>query len=68
MKKTNVWELAKEESNAIINAIENGEVHTLKEIRDYLDPIYSWNFSTCIMSIVNAYTSANNIEMPWDNE
>ena len=68
MKKANVWEIAKEESNAIINAIENGEVHTLKEIRDYLDTIYSWNFSTCIMDIVNAYTSLNNIEMPWDNE
>ena len=68
MKKTNVWELAKEESNAIINAIENGEVHTAKEISDYLNSIYSWNFSTCIMSIVNAYTSLNNIEMPWDNE
>ena len=68
MKKTNVWELAKKESDAIINAIEKGELHTMKEISDYLEPIYSWNFSTVVTSIVNAYTSLNNIEMPWDNE
>lgn len=68
MTKVNVWELVKKESDIIIKAIENGEVHTLKEIRDYLDPVYSWNFSTSVMSIVNTYTSLNNIELPWDNE
>ena len=68
MKKTNVWELVKKESDIIIRAIENGEVHTLKEIQDYLDPVYSWNFSTSVMSIVSTYTSINNIEMPWDNQ
>ena len=68
MKKTNAWELAKKEADAIINGIENGEFHTMKEINDYLTTIYSWNFSTCVMSIVNVYTSLNNIEMSWDNE
>ena len=68
MTKINAWELAKKEADAIINGIENGEFHTMKEISDYLTAIYSWNFSTCVMSIVNAYTSLNNIEMPWDNE
>ena len=68
MTKVNVWELVKKEAYYIINAIENGEVHTLKEIRDYLDPVYSWNFSTCVMDIVNVYTSLNNIELQWDNE
>lgn len=68
MKKTNVWEIVKKEADAIIKAIENGEVHTLKEIQDYLDPVYSWNFSTSVMSIVNVYTSINNIDIPWDNE
>ena len=68
MKKTNAWELAKKEADAIINGIENGEFHTMKEINDYLTNIYSWNFSACVMNIVNAYISLNNIEMPWDNE
>ena len=68
MEKVNLWELAKKEADVIINAIKKGEVHTLKEIHDYLDPIYSYSFYTTIMSIVNTYTSLNNIEMPWDNE
>ena len=68
MTKVNVWDLAKKEANIIIKAIENDEVHTLKEIQDYLNVVYSWNFSMNVMSIVNVYTSLNNIELPWDNE
>ena len=68
MTKINVWELVKKEADAIINGVENGEFHTMKEINDYLTNIYSWNFSACVMNIVNAYISLNNIEMPWDNE
>ena len=68
MKKTNVWELAKKEADIVIKAIDNGEVKTTKEIMDYLEAVYSWNFSTNVMSIVNAYTSVNNIDLPWDCE
>ena len=67
MKKRNVWELVKKESESIINAIENGEFHTAKEIDDYLSQVYSWNFTSSVMSIVNVYISVNNIELPWDN-
>ena len=68
MKKTNVWELVKKEADSIINAIENGEFHTMKEIDDYLSQVYSWDFTSNVMSIVNVYTSVNKIEFPWDRE
>ena len=68
MTKVNVWELVKKEADIVIKAIDNGEVKTTKEIMDYLEAVYSWNFSTNVMSIVNAYTSVNNIDLPWDCE
>ena len=68
MKKTNVWELVKKETDSIIKAIENGEFHTMKEIDDYLSQVYSWDFTSNVMSIVNVYISVNKIEFPWDRE
>ena len=68
MKKRNVWELVKKEAESIINEIENGEFHTMKEIDDNLNQVYSWKFTSDVMSIVNVYMSVNNIELPWDNE
>ena len=68
MTKINVWEIVKKEAETIINAIENRDVHTLTEIKCYLDSAYSWDVSTKVMTIVNVYTSLNNIELPWDNE
>ena len=68
MTKIDVWELVKKEAETIIRAIENDEVYTLKEIKDYLDSVYSWEFRENVMTIVNLYMSINKVEMPWDNE
>lgn len=68
MTKINVWELVKKEAETVINAIENGEFHTMKEIDDYLGQVYSWSFTSNVMSIVNVYKSVNNIELPYVDE
>lgn len=68
MKKTNVWDLVKKESDAIIGGIEKGEIKTRKEYHDYLDTVYNWKISDAIESIVGVYLSINHVEMNWDNE
>ena len=66
MTKTNVWETVNKEAATIIKSIEKGEVKTRKEYCDYLDTLYNWRVSEAITSIVSAYLSINNIEMPWE--
>ena len=68
MKKTNVWELVKKEADAVIKAIENGEIKTRKEYSDYLDSIYNWKISGSIANIVSIYLGINDIDIPWVNE
>lgn len=68
MTKINVWELVNKEAAVIINAIEKGEIKTLKEFNDYLETIYNWRTSDAIVSIVNIYISVNGLEIPWDND
>lgn len=68
MKKTNVWELVNKEANAVIKAIENGEIKTRKEYSDYLDYLYNWKISESIANIVSVYLSISDIDIPWVNE
>ena len=66
MTKINVWETVNKEAATIIKAIEKGEVKTRKEYCDYLETLYNWRVSDAITSVVAAYLSINNIEMPWE--
>ena len=68
MKKTNVWEIVKNEAESIINAIEKGEFKTRKEYEQYLQSVYNWDVTFAIENIVSAYIGINHIEMVWDNE
>ena len=68
MKKTNVWELVNKEADVIIKGIEKGEIKTRKEFQDYLGKVYNWRISDAISSIVDIYTSINEIKIPWDYE
>ena len=68
MKKANVWELVNKEAEAIIKAIEKGEIKTRKEYHDYLNDIYNWNISDHIETMVGVYLIINNIDIAWDNE
>ena len=68
MKKSNIWEIIKNESESIIKSIEKGEFKTRKEYDKYLQSIYNWDVTFAIENVVSAYIGINNIEMPWDNE
>ena len=63
MKKANVWELVNKEAEAIIKAIEKGEIKTRKEYHDYLNDIYNWNISEHIETMVGVYLIINNIDI-----
>ena len=68
MKKSNAWEVVKNEAESIIKAIERGEFKTRKEYDEYLQSIYNFDVTFAVNSVVNAYISINHVEMPWDNE
>lgn len=68
MTKINVWEIVNKEATTVIKAIEKGEIKTVKEYHDYVEPVYSWRVSEAIENLVSAYMTLNNIEMAWDYE
>lgn len=65
MKKTNVWEIIKAESDTIIKAIEKGEIKCRREMTEYADDLYNYRVAEAITSIVDAYIICYNINLPY---
>ena len=65
MKKTNVWEIIKSESDTIIKAIEKGEIKCRREMTEYVNDLYNYRVAEAITSIVDSYMIYYNISLPY---
>ena len=65
MKKTNVWEIIKAESDTIIKDIEKGEIKCRREMTEYANDLYNYRVADAITSIVDAYLIYYNINIPY---
>ena len=65
MKKTNAWEIIKAESDAIIKAIEKGEIKCRKEMDECVGELYNYRVAEAIAAIVDAYLIFYNINLPY---